>query len=178
MQDYNGFHDDPSHEMVRPLQTLTTDRILLPACPLACTQPTTPISLFEQPTLPPCTGRAPILGTFVASPSAPPPASLLDNTTTVPPPFEFVPSSGCTFDHPGLRHRNHSECFSRPNRALLIGDSHARNMQDAAAYRFRGNEGVPHGMVKATESKTFTFGELELVRFPPPLSQSTGEDKD
>ncbi|KAI5476459.1 hypothetical protein MNV49_007706 [Pseudohyphozyma bogoriensis] len=131
-------------------------------------------SAFAPPPhdLPACSsGPDPVPGTYVptALPAVLyPPAPLPHNKANHPSGglYEFVPD-GCTWQHDGLRYRDHSSCFEKPHRSLVVGDSHGRAAWDAIRHRLEGNNTVvdrsPKGTFKSAQMGGFW---LEFVWQP------------
>jgi len=76
--------------------------------------------------------------------------------------YTFVPSL-CTWDHDGLRFRDHASCVEEQHAVFFLGDSHARAIFDIAKHRLGGNDSVEDKSMKAN-SKSGTVGNLYLVR--------------
>lgn len=125
------------------------------------------LSKLTKPLPPPvCTGSDPIPGAYVASTifSVLYPPVPLPQTKTRPSAglYDFVQSE-CTFQHDGLRFRNHDSCLEEKKGVLFIGDSHARAMYDALLHRISGNDTVVQLSAKVP-TKAHTLGKLHLVR--------------
>ncbi|KAM0753234.1 hypothetical protein T439DRAFT_193249 [Meredithblackwellia eburnea MCA 4105] len=114
--------------------------------------------------LPACTGPDPIKGSYVASslPSILYPPVPLPMSPTRPSAglFDFVPE-GCTFQHDGMRFKDHTSCMEKPEQVLFIGDSHTRAMYDALVHRLEGNDSVVQ-LSQKIPSKTRQIGNLYL----------------
>lgn len=85
--------------------------------------------------------------------------------------YSFVPSF-CTWDHDGLRFRDHSSCVEREHAAFFLGDSHARGVYDVVKHRLGGNDSVEDKSMKA-DSKRGKVDNLYLVR--PPVASACSE---
>lgn len=150
MQNYVGFdevHTSPplGHHLDLAAITLLPRPLELNLCSRSCLTYTTPILssksyVFDplhlippRSTTPPqsCTGPEPIPGAYVATalpsvlyPPVPLPFASGSLTAGL---YDFVPS-GCTYQHDGLRFRNHSSCTEKRQAVYFTGDSHARSM--------------------------------------------------
>lgn len=116
-----------------------------------------------------CTGPDPIPGVYVAtnlhSVLHPPVALPMSETRPSAGLYTFVPT-GCTFQHDGLRFRNHGSCLEMKERVLFIGDSHARAAYDALLHRLGGNDTVVQVSEKI-QTKSGDLNNLHMVRIKP-----------
>ncbi|KAL8279632.1 hypothetical protein RQP46_007945 [Phenoliferia psychrophenolica] len=131
--------------------------------------------ITEAKAMPACTGADPIPGAYVASslPSILYPPVRLPMTESRPTAglYDFVPT-GCTFQHDGLRFRNHDSCFEKKGGILFIGDSHARAAYDALLHRLSGNDTVVQFSQKIP-TKSAELGNLHLEFLWDPFLTST-----
>ncbi|GAA6025013.1 hypothetical protein JCM10207_004764 [Rhodosporidiobolus poonsookiae] len=160
-EDYNTYISAPSRTLPRLITPLLPAPLHLSICddctpyvpPVLTTQPSTFPASPPLPSLPACTGPEPIRGVYVPSalPSLLYPPYQLPMTPKRPSAgfHTFVPT-GCSFQHDGLRFRDHQSCFRRPHRALFLGDSHARGMFDVLAHRLKGNDEMALSSFKVT----------------------------
>ncbi|GAA5850440.1 hypothetical protein JCM9279_001417 [Rhodotorula babjevae] len=89
--------------------------------------------------------------------------------------YTFVPSL-CTWDHDGLRFRDHASCVEEPHAVFFLGDSHARAIFDIAKHRLGGNDSVEDKSMKAN-SKSGTVDNLYLeFRWDPFLKADVSCD--
>ncbi|KAL8286821.1 hypothetical protein RQP46_004349 [Phenoliferia psychrophenolica] len=92
-----------------------------------------------------CTGPEPIIGTYVTSalPSIlyPPEALPVGKKSLTAGVYDFVPSD-CTFQHDGLRFKDHSSCLKEDRGVYFTGDSNARVMYDALLQRLEGFDSI------------------------------------
>ncbi|BGP43529.1 hypothetical protein JCM10449v2_007564 [Rhodotorula kratochvilovae] len=188
-EDYEGFKEIEAEEGSRPrpkllMQPLVETPLELNLCSDACTPfvpprlgtsarephglPTSPAANGSRlAALPDCSTLPPLrspLGHYI--PSNPhdliyPPLPLpVAHSRPMAGLYTFVPSS-CTWDHDGLRFRNHASCLEKEHSAFLLGDSHARAVFDIVKHRLEGNDSVEDKSMKAN-SKHAQVGNLYL----------------
>ncbi|KAI5475962.1 hypothetical protein MNV49_000569 [Pseudohyphozyma bogoriensis] len=74
--------------------------------------------------------------------------------------YDFIPSE-CTWQHDGLKYRDHSSCLEKEHKALILGDSHGRAVWDMLDLRLHGNNSILATSSKAAQ-KSVQMGGLLL----------------
>ncbi|GAA5837584.1 hypothetical protein JCM11251_002018 [Rhodosporidiobolus azoricus] len=182
---YNAYISTPEHEVPRLITPLLETPLQLSLCDSSCSAYVPPLlskraSLFRAETtdspslapassLPACTGPKPISGSYIPSalPSLLYPPHQLPMTPSRPSAgyHTFVPS-GCSFQHDGLRFRDHASCLRKKRSTLFLGDSHARGVYDVMAHRLRGNDEMALTSFKVA-NKAEDIEKLHLVSCSP-----------
>ncbi|GAA5908545.1 hypothetical protein JCM8208_002660 [Rhodotorula glutinis] len=89
--------------------------------------------------------------------------------------YTFVPSL-CTWNHDGLRFRDHASCVEEEHAVFLLGDSHTRAIYDIVKHRLGGNDSVEDKSMKA-DSKSGAVDNLYLeFRWDPFLTADVSCD--
>ncbi|GAA5895258.1 hypothetical protein JCM6882_006630 [Rhodosporidiobolus microsporus] len=188
-KDYNAYTSTPKHEIPRLLTPLLDTPLQLSFCDSSCTPYSPPLlskrasvlraetdtSPAPPPSLPACTGPQPIRGSYVPSalPSLLYPPHQLPMTPSRPSAgfHTFVPS-GCSFQHDGLRFRDHASCVRKKRSTLFIGDSHTRGLYDVMLHRLEGNDEMALTSFKVA-NKAQDIEKLHLEFLWDPFLQST-----
>ncbi|GAA6064618.1 hypothetical protein JCM10212_006572 [Sporobolomyces blumeae] len=176
-ENFDAYNSQPHHVIRRLLNPLFATPLQLSLCsgscapyapPLLASPPSTffsPDSVVERPRqLPTCQGRRPIPGAYVPSafPSFLYPPYQLPQTPTRPSAgFHTWVPAGCTFEHDGLRFRDHTTCLERETKILFIGDSHTRGLYDVMLKRLNGSDEMALTSFKVA-NKHESIGNLYL----------------